>query len=387
MANPIRPLAFSAYLATRELVTQPVQALLGILVAGLVVSLLVTFQGLRVGIYDDLERFPAGLPADLVVLKKGVRNLALVRSILPQYLRKELEQVPGVKAVHPLASIPAILDANGRKTPIQLIVFETAGGPRELVRGTGPETASGTGLVMDDRLARFLGFEPGDTVPMFDFDFTLTGTTRETASPFAPYVYINYDGLLDVYFQQGTRIAPDAMIFLSAFLVDLDPGADSALMRRFGTEYSLLTPKALAQADRKVGQRMLDPALILLVQIGFIIAVLTFGLLMYAKALGRQREYGVQKALGVSSGWLMVQLTLECALIVCLAMPVAVAASWATGELIEWLSPLFRVDVFSLPVLLNAWLASILAGLAGCLLPMRHIARADPAIVFRGSHG
>lgn len=375
----------TVFVATREFLRQPLRALLSVIVAGFVVSLVIIFQGLRVGIYEDLARFPAGLPADLVVLDDGVRNLALARSVLPQSLRKSVENRQGVVAVHPLGSVPVILDARGRRTPIQLIVYDSGGGPRHLVRGGPPEEASGAGLVMDERLAAFLGFEPGDAITLFDYEFTLTGTTSETASPFAPYAYITYDGLLDMYFSQGNAVSPDAMIFLSALLVDVQQGADASVLGDVAREYAVWTPEQLGRFDRQMGERLLGSALDVLVLIGFVIAVLAMGLMMYAKALGRQREYGIQKALGVGSGWMVAQLAVEAVLLVLLALPVAVLVSLAVGALISELSPLYRLEIWDAGVLGRSWAVSTLACLAGSLMPMQRVASVEPAIVFRES--
>jgi putative ABC transport system permease protein len=377
-------LGSTLFLATRELARQPARALLGVLVAGFVVGLVMTFQGFRVGIYQDLARFPSSLPADRVVLEKGVRNLSLARSVLPQSARAELEALDAVAAAHPIASVPVILDARDRKTPVQLIVYDSAGGPRQLVRGAGPETADGNGLVMDERLADFLDYRIGDTVTLFDYGYRLTGTARETASPFAPYIYLTYDGMLDMYFSQGSSISPDAMIFLSALLVEFREGA-TQLPADIHERYAVWTPEELGAFDRRMGERMLGPALNLLVLIGFVIAVLTMGLLMYSKALGRQREYGVQKALGVPAGWMIGQLAVEGVLLVLLAMPVAILLSLAIGELMLAMSPLYRVEILDAGVLLRSWAASTLACLAGSLMPMHRVATADPAVVFRGA--
>lgn len=371
------------FLATRELVRQPWRALLGLLVAGFVVALMITFQGFRVGIYQDLARFPEGLPADFVILEKGVRNLSLARSVLPQSARAELESIDGIESAHPLASMPVILNARDRMTPIQLIVFEGSGGPRQLLQGAPPQTASGHGIVMDHRLAGFLGYVPGDTITLFDYDFTLTGTTAETVSPFAPYVYLTYDGLLDMYFSQEKSVSPDAMIFLSALLVRLSPGVDG-LPPAVIDKYEVLTPAQLGAADRRIGERMLGPALNVLVVIGFLITSLTLGLLMYAKALGRSREYGVQRALGVPAGWLMAQLTLEGVLLVLLALPLALLIGAGIGELMLQVSPLYRLELLDIAVLSRSAVVSILAGLAGSIMPLRRVAGSDPAIVFRG---
>jgi ABC-type antimicrobial peptide transport system permease subunit len=280
--------------------------------------------------------------------------------------------------------MPVILDARDRMTPMQLIVFESSGGPRLLVQGLPPQTAPGHGIVMDHRLASFLGYLPGDTITLFDYDFVLTGTSEETVSPFAPYVYLTYDGLLDMYFSQDKAVSPDAMIFLSALLVKLSPGVDSLPPAIFD-KYEVLTPSQLGAADRLIGERMLGPALNLLVTIGFLITMLTLGLLMYAKALGRSREYGVQRALGVPAGWLTAQLALEGILVVVLALPLALLISAGIGELMLQVSPLYRLELLDIEVLLRAALVSILAGLAGSIMPLHRVAGTDPAIVFRGA--
>lgn len=386
MTSPsiVGKLRSTLFLATRELARQPWRALLGLLVASFVVALMITFQGFRVGIYQDLARFPAGLPADFIILEKGVRNLSLARSVLPQSARTELEAIDGIQSAHPLASIPVILNARDRMTPIQLIVFEDSGGPRQLVQGGPPQTIPGHGIVMDHRLASFLGYTPGDTITLFNYDFTITGTSAETVSPFAPYVYLTYDGLLDMYFSQDKSVSPDAMIFLSALLVRLSPGVDNLPSAIFD-KYEVLTPTQLGAADRLVGERMLGPALNVLVAIGFLITTLALGLLMYATALGRSREYGVQRALGVPVAWLMAQLTLEGILLVLLALPLAVLIGAGIGELMLQVSPLYRLELLDADVLLPAALVSMLAGLAGSFIPLHQVAATEPAIVFRGA--
>lgn len=378
-----RKLQSTVFLATRELVRQPLHACLGILVAAFVVALMITFQGFQVGIYQDLQRFPAGLPADVVVLEKGVRNLAMARSVLPQSARAELEHLDSVQSAYPIASLPVILDARDRMTPIQLIVYEQKGGPRHLLQGKAPEVVLGNGMVMDHRLATFLGYQPGDIITLFGYDYILTGTSAETVSPFAPYVYLTYDGLLDMYFSQGNTVSPDAMIFMSALLVTLAPGSD-ALPAEITDKYEALTPAQLGAADRLIGERMLGPALNVLVVVGFLIATLTLGLLMYAKALGRLREYGVQRALGVPEMWMLAQLACEGLLLVVLAMPLAVLISSGIGEVMLYVSPLYRLEILNSSVLLRACLVSVLAGLAGSVMPLRRVAATDPAIVFRG---
>lgn len=120
--------------------------------------------------------------------------------------------------------------------------------------------------------------------------------------------------------------------------------------------------------------------------VGFIITALAMGLMMYSKALGRQREYGIQKALGVSPVWMVGQLAVEAVLVTLLAMPVALLVSMTVGEILQELSPLYRLEILDAGVLVTSWTVSTGACLAGSVIPMQRVASVDAAVVFQGNH-
>ena len=73
----------------------------------------------------------------------AVAAMIAARSTLPQQARLQVEAVEGVRIAHPLTAISVIHESSGRKTPLFIIVYDTAGGPRKIIAGSPPETARG----------------------------------------------------------------------------------------------------------------------------------------------------------------------------------------------------------------------------------------------------
>jgi len=90
---------------------------LSVAAVGAAVALVLVFQGFRAGLYAQARAFPEGLPADLVATQAGVSGILGSRSVLPQSARAEIEAVPGVRAAHPLAGMPAIYSRGTESSP------------------------------------------------------------------------------------------------------------------------------------------------------------------------------------------------------------------------------------------------------------------------------
>ncbi len=358
---------------------------LGASVAGLIVALLLVFEGFRAGVYDQLKAFPSKLPGALVVLEADTRNYTAAVSSLPQPIRATVEEIPGVKQVHPFASIPTILETDGARTPIRLIAHETAGGPQHLVAGRVCSQA--VDLVMDWRLARKHHFKIGDKVEILGHDFELAGLSKGTGSPFAPYVFVTYDGLLDLYFGSNTGVALEQVILLSGLLIDVAAGVSIEEIRRQietrASDADVFRPSELGLNDASLGKRLLGPALSLIIVIAGIIAVLAMSLLLYSAASGRLREYAIQKALGVPQGRIALGLMGEGLVLVSLGFPVGLLAARAIGAVIERFSPLYAVLVWEPLVVAQAAAIAFFATCLGTIPPVRRILQVEADLVFR----
>jgi hypothetical protein len=194
IATTIRPLVRTAF---RPLVVERSRFLLNVGAASAAVSLILLFQGFEVGLYQQLRLLPEQLPTPLVALQTGVTRLGAQRSVLPSLSRAAIEAVPGVRAAHPVAGVPLIYENAGRRTPVYVIAYDTAGAPRRLVAGRQIERERE--IVVDSALASKYGLAVGSEVEFVGAKFRIVGLSTGTASMLNPYVFARYVDLVDLY--------------------------------------------------------------------------------------------------------------------------------------------------------------------------------------------
>jgi len=193
--------------------------------------------------------------------------------------------------------------------------------------------------------------------------------------------------MIDFYME--SKVVGDITTFplLSFLIVELKPGADrskvAAAIEARVPEADVFVPRTLAANDQKLGRAMLGPVFNLITAVSFVIGVLVIGLIMFAAVNARRRSLGVLKALGFSTRRLSGSVLFEAALITALAFPFGIALAWAVAAVVDWAAPLYVV-MFDDPVtLLRTALGCAAFAVAGSLIPVRLIARLEPAIVFR----
>jgi hypothetical protein len=149
---------------------------------------------------------------------------------LPQTARLDVEAVEGVRVAHPLTGISAIYEQNGIRTPIMIIVYDTAGGPTEII--AGDVRPGERGIIIDRALAVKHDLPVGSTMTISEFDFSVSAISTNSAAFMTPFAFITYDDLIDFYFESD--IAADIATFplLSFLLVELDAGAETLEVAR-----------------------------------------------------------------------------------------------------------------------------------------------------------
>ena len=87
--------------------------------------------------------------------------------------RLDVESVEGVRIAHPLTAISTIYQRNELRTPILIIVYDTAGGPTKII--SDKATRVERGIIIDRSIAVKYDLSPGDTMTISDFEFTVSG--------------------------------------------------------------------------------------------------------------------------------------------------------------------------------------------------------------------
>ena len=372
-------------LAYRQLAAEPVRAALTACAVATAIAVILVLRGFEQGLYAQLEQVVTARGTPLFVAQAGVSNFIAVRSSLPQLARGRVEEVPGVVQAHPMTGLQLIYGPEGNRVPVYLLVYDRAGGPGLIVEG-GPIRAA-RDAVIDKGLAQRYGLRPGDPLVISDFQFRVAGITRGQSAMFMPFVFIGYDGMVDLFLE--SEIAPDLSTFplLSHLLVELAPGAQAEAVAR-AIETSLidvdaLTAQRLAANDIALGEELFGPIMGALIWLAYLIGVLVVCLIVYADAAARRRSFGVMKALGFRLRHMLATVSAQTILLLALAAPLGTGVALAVAAVIESLAPVYRVYVLE-PAGLAWGLAGVLAmALLGAILPLRVVTRADPATAFQ----
>lgn len=374
------------HLAYRQLTAEPLRSALTACAVAATIAVILVLRGFEQGLYAQLEAAVTTRGAPLFVAQAGVSNFIAVRSSLPQLARERVEAVAGVGEAHPVTGFFVTYGPEGNRTPVYLLVHDTLGGPVRIVEGD--PIRAGRDAVIDAGLAKRYGLRPGDPLVISDFRFRVAGITRGQSAMLTPFVFIGYDGLIDLFLE--SEIAPDLSTFplLSFLLVELAPGAQAKAVaqaiERAVPEADVLTADELAANDVALGQELFGPIMGALIGLAYLIGILVVGLIVYADTIARRRAFGVMKALGFRLRHMLAAVAAQTLMLLVLAWPLGVGLAFAVATGIEALAPVYRVYVLE-PAGLAWALAGVLAmALAGAALPLRVVARADPTIAFQG---
>jgi len=359
------------------------RTLLSVLCVAGAIALVLTFEGVRAGLHRQTRTFAESLPAALVAMQPGVANLLGARSVLPQGARRAVERVPGVAAAHPLAGLPVIYSDHDRISPVYVLAYDTAGGPRWIVEGRGIENDDE--IVVDVDLAHRYAIRSGDAVEFLGHRFVVAGLSGGTTNPFNPYVYARLDNLIDLYLAGDLpeELAKSALSFL---LIDVAEGADVASVRsRIESDVpdvDVYTPAEIGENDVRRVEGFLGAPLSLLIAIAWVVAALVVALTLYASVLHRLGELAIVRAIGARRTDLARLVVGEAILVSLAAFAIALALAIALSALLGWAAPQYPVEPFD-PRLLARALGLQVA--VACLAPAFAIRRAvsvDPALVF-----
>jgi putative ABC transport system permease protein len=349
---------------------------LTVLAIGAIIAEMLILEGYLAGMYTQLRKAVENRGGDVIVTQAGISNFIAARSILPQLTRLRVEELEGVREAHPLTALSVIYDRDGRKTPIIILVYDSAGGPREIISGS--PISGEREIVIDQAIAKRYGFSPGDRITISDFDFKISGISENSAAFFTPFAFITYDGLIDFYFESD--IAADIATFplLSFLLVDTEPEADPKAVAA-----DAFLPGELAQRDENLGRELMGPILGLLLVVSYGIGALIIGMFMFAAVRSRLRSLGVMRALGFTPVMLGTAVVIEAGVLTLLAIPLGIALSHVLAVVIHALAPVYLILPMEPAALARTAVVCLaLAGL-GALAPVRLIAGMDPAVVFR----
>ena len=364
-------------IARRNLLQDKTRLALSVLGIALAVMLILVLGGFLDGVYRQAASYLNNTPGSVAVVQDGVSNFYATTSILPPGTLEAASKTEGVAGIIPVTSQIVIFELHGRKQAAQVVGYDPAlgGGPWNLAAGQGSRTESE--LVVDRVMAEAHNIKIGDKLTLLGRDFTVVGTSKETAMWAASVLFVRKSAL------ESLLKAPGAT---SMLLVTPSSGVSPEELRD-RLRVSAPGPNVLLKSevvanDKQLFARIYNGPLLLMVAIAFLVGALVAGLVIYTATVERQRDYGALKAIGAANGVLYKVVTTQALVASITGSVLGVALAFAVGQLIMALRPQFLVAIEPGAV---AWalFAGLVMALLGALFPARTVARLAPADVFR----
>ena len=356
---------------------EPLKLALALIGVALAVALVALLLALKEGIDRQATTYEDHAGADVYVAASDTRTFATPgASPLPASLGGKLAAVPGVKEAAPITDGLTILNLHDHRVATLLIGFEPGrlGGPWDMSDGRPPRTESD--IAVDRVLAGAHGIDVGEMIHLRGQELRVVGLTDRTASWMTPLIFVTRREANHLQRQRDTA---------SFFLLKSDGRSARELAgdvaRRF-PRLRVMTRDRISAESSKLVTRSFDPILNVMVVIALGVGTLVIGLTTYGFVGERRREYGALKAIGERAGRLYRLVSLQALAIAVagLAAGTVTARLAAAGIHAAWPKFLFVSLPSHYAVLVVATFAM---GLAGALVPVRVLARLDPAEAFR----
>ena len=344
----------------------------------LALLLVLTLDAIWAGSESQVSAYIDRSGADVWVAQQGVRNMHMASSTLPVTVIEKVKEVPGVTSVTPILYLLSTVNT-GRSNQLSYIIGlppdPTSGAPWDVVAGRG---VPGPGeAVIDRTVADAAGIGVGGEVTILNRRFRVAGLTRGTLTIVNSIAFISIQDFMDLRRSQDT---------VSYLLVKTAQGQSptaiaSAIERQVGA-VTALSRADFSDQERKVIAGMSTDIVAIMNLVGLLIGLAVMALSVYTATLSRRAEYGVLKALGARNRDLYSVVIVQAAIGLVLGLLVSVLLTLLLSVTVPLVKPSIELEMSVGSVAKVALMALVIA-IVAAVLPIRQMARLDPALVFR----
>jgi putative ABC transport system permease protein len=345
----------------------------------LALTLIVALDAIFLGVERKTTAYVDHAGADVIVSQSGVRTMHMAASSLPAALVDQVRAMPEVASVTPVLYASDVMRLGETRSSVYVIGLPpdaAAGRPWRIAEGAAIPAPGG--VVIDRRVAEGAGVGLGDPVTLLGRSFRIDGLSEGTAVITGGVAVVT---LADFAAQQGgdrtvsfvfVRVAPGA-----------SPEAVAAGIAAAVDGVTAQTRQGFAAEERDLIRDMGTNIISVMNALGFLVGLAVMALTVYIATLSHRAEFGLLKALGARNGHLYRVVLAQALASVGLGFAVAVALTLALAVLLPRLGSNLALAVGG-DALVKALAASLIIAGLSALLPIKQIARLDPAMVFRG---
>lgn len=365
------------FLARKNLFQEKTRLLISIGGVAFSVLLIMILIGLYQGWNYKMGEYIRTIPADLWVEQAGGKDMFHSVSILPASAEENIQKIEGVEKVKAFSGRRVALEHNGREIIIYLVGYDerTGAGPVRIV--DGKSTPGSKEVIIDKKIANENKLKVGDKIEIGDIEFAIAGIAEGGDVVTLSYAFIDATEAKQLF-----RL-PNIVNY---YIVETKNGADKAqiasAIETLVQGSKVVTKDKFVEDNTELIRETFLPIIYVLVLIGIAVGIAFIGLTIFTSTVEKAKEYGVLKAIGMSNSQLygiVIKQSLIAGFIgFMLGFGLTVLIAQIAGRFVPEFVSLIRAYDVTWIFLLTIFMAVIAA-----YMPVRRIAKIDPAEVFK----
>ncbi len=349
---------------------RPLRTIITVLAVGVEVCLVVIIVGLVTGLLQESAKRIEGVGADLMLQPPAASILqAFSGAPMPVKIKDKLAEIPHVEAVAPVLTQ---FNTTGGMDVVYGIDLESFNAvSRGFVYLSGGPFQQPTDILVDDWYAASKNLKVGDTLRLFENDFTVRGIVEHGKGSrlFAPIERLQelsaaHDKASIFYIRCDN---PQNIDRVSEDIKTLFPRHQLRPVREF---MSMMTSSRIPGLDNFVRS---------MIALAVVVGVLVIFLSLYTTILERTREIGILKSLGMSSLDIIKLVLRETLVLVAVGVALGIGFSYGGAVLLKKAFPTLTI-LITFWWLAKATALAFLGGVLGAVYPAWLASRQDAIV-------
>ena len=340
------------------------------------VTLIMVLVGLYRGWNDKLGEYIRTAPVDIWVMQKGSEELFHTPSLLPLSFADDLTKINSVESAKPFNARRLAVSANGQDFQLYIVAYnpvDESGKPAKVVQGKSIPVA---GEIIVDR-SQSKKIKIGDSLDAAGHELKVVGFSEGGDLIITSFAFTLPEELNKI------QKLPDSV---NNFWVTLRPGADkNNVIRDIESAFpnvSAVTRDQFVRSNTKIVSDSFLPVILVLVLVSIAVGIAVIGLTIYTSTIEKAREYGVLKAIGLRNRQLYNVVIQQASITGVIGFVVGTSLAFGLGVSIVKYIPQFVSQIRFFDVVWILALTLLMSTLAA-YIPIRRLARIDPAEVFK----
>ena len=353
------------FLATRELFHAKLRYVLIGLIIILVASLIFIISGLAKGLSANNAASLEDMNANYLVMEKDVDH-DLGKSQIKQDQLDNVKDIEGVKDVAPLSIMMTDAKINDAEKGIDMAFFMTSENSMLIPDAVeGKNMKSKTDIVVDEGL-KDEGVKLGDVVNAGDVKLTITGFAKNERYSHTPVAYVADSAFGDVSDQK-----------INAMALQTNDVKQEDLSNTLN-DFDVVNKKEALNGVPSYSEE--QASLNMMIVFLLVIAAFVLAVFFYVMTLQKRDQFGVLKALGAKTSYLIKNLMSQVAILTVVCIGLGVALTYGVAMVLPDDMP-FVID--GMEMLQSSFLVLVVS-ILGALTSLFQVVKVDPIEAIEG---